>query len=97
MVTKFVAGVLGLASCVAIGVASAAEPSHPTVLSLAQMDSVTAAGGNANGYDKGKGLKLGLYKSNLAVQTNVVFIENDGAMVINGGIHQQNISVQIVK
>lgn len=54
MLSKWMVPVLGLACCAMVGVASAAEPAHaaqstkPTVLSLAQMDNVTAGHGLVN-------------------------------------------------
>ena len=50
MTRKWVVGFLGLVSCAAVGMASAAEPAQPMqsgkpmVLTVAQMDTVTAGG-----------------------------------------------------
>lgn len=45
MIKQWMVGVIGLASCAAVGVAGAAEPAHaaqPIQLTSAQMDNVTA-------------------------------------------------------
>jgi hypothetical protein len=44
MVSKLMAGALGLASLAVVGVSSANEPAKPIQLSAAQMDNVTAGG-----------------------------------------------------
>ena len=44
MIKKFIPAAVGLAFCVGVGVANAGNTSHPTELTLAKMDSVTAGG-----------------------------------------------------
>lgn len=69
--SKILASAVGLASLAVVGVASA----QPTELSVAQMDSVTAAG-RVNGYN-GNGKKYGFLKqTNLVLQSNYFSIED---------------------
>ena len=85
MIRKWVIGVLGIASCAAVGMASAAEPGHaappskPTVLSLAQMDNVTAGHGT---YIHGFNVQI-----NNNVQVAVVLGNNNS---VNQGALQVN-------
>lgn len=72
--SKIFASVVGLASLAVIGVASA----QPTELSIAQMDSVTAAGGQYNGNGKKYGL---LKQTNLVVQSNVSVVNIEDSYV----------------